>query len=161
MSTPFYIYNCIFLLNSIKKTALNNVVVIFTEYDTNDLLVSVESKSVTIAADTPTNYSKDKVVGDGNKVKVIMVQNSLLYKTDTYSYCCVHSRFTDIKNLCCFAYCCVVFDYVLCQLDRPFFYIILHSSTDLSVQHIYENILLFMQSPFCVQKYMVRGCLIQ
>lgn len=62
--------------NILSDYGLNNVVVIFAEYDTNDLLVSVESKSVTVAANTPTNYSKDKVVGDGNKVKV-MLWNSL------------------------------------------------------------------------------------
>ena len=63
-------------VNILSDYGLNNVVVIFAEYDANDLLVSVESKPVTVAAGTPTNYSKDKTVGDGNKVKV-MLWNSM------------------------------------------------------------------------------------
>lgn len=62
--------------NILSDYGLNNVVVIFAEYDSDDVLVSVESKPVTVAAGASTNYSKDKVVGDGNKVKV-MLWNSL------------------------------------------------------------------------------------
>ncbi len=62
--------------NILSDYGLNNVVVIFAEYDSDDVLVSVESKPVTVAAGTSTNYSKDKTVGEGNKVKV-MLWNSM------------------------------------------------------------------------------------